>query len=352
MKSKIPEIYIPFLPDIQTIAYSFEDAINEIENKYSFNEMVANTNDIKLGEGIISINRKDYPATRWALESLFKLFGLSKSTAVRLQLSDLIKFIDILKNGQKKEVSIFLDKTDIRIINIVKSPYHRVSNINTIKMVQELDSRFSWTTKRINISERGVHFSLVSDVFGKLEPVVGDITKKGFSIINSDTGGLRLKAAFLLYRLKCQNGAILKDRWGEARWTPDRNMNASLKAFRKQIENMQLSSKLIELKYAGLLNNQITDVDFRKIFRNLSRIVGSEDADSILEIEEKKRKKILRELNEREKRQKKINPEEKTIPVPLDKYFYEILQMVTDKAKKYPLHINQLIERLGGKIIG
>jgi hypothetical protein len=352
MNKNIPEIYIPFLPDTQITVNSHDDAINEVESKYSFNEATANTNDIKLGKGIISINGKDYRATRWALESLFKLFGLSKSTAVRLELNDLIKFIDILKNGQRKEVSIFLDKTDNRIINIVKLPYHRVSNRDAIKMIQGLDASFSWTTKRINISGRGVHFSLVSDVFGKLEPVVGDITKIGFSIINSDTGGFRLKAAFLLYRLKCQNGAILEDRWGEARWTPDRNMNSSLKAFRNQIENMMLSSKLIELKYAGLLSNQITDLDFRKLFRNLSRIVGSEDADSILEIEEKKRKKILRELKEREKKQKKINPEEKPEPVLLDKYFYEILQMITDKAKKYPFHINQSLEKLGGKIIG
>jgi hypothetical protein len=221
-----------------------------------------------------------------------------------------------------------LNKTETRVINIVKADYYRASNLYVLEMLQELDSKYSWNHKEIKISEKGMALSLVTDMFEEIEPIIGDITKMGFSVINSETGGRPLKASFLIYRLKCMNGAVLPDKWGEARWTYDKRMTIenSLKRFRHKLEDMQIPTKFLEEKICGLLNEKLTDVDFRKIWRNLSRVVGPEEADYILEIGYDERKKILKTLKNREKQNRMcIDRDTKIEPLQLERNFYEIL---------------------------
>jgi hypothetical protein len=355
MERRIPELFVPFLPHTETTVYSFEDAINTIEQSYSYKEVGAYAHDIKMDQQTIAVHGKDYHATRWGIESLFKMFGISKATIFRLAPDHLIDLINKVLRGQQDRIHVFLDQAETKIINVVKAPYYRARNAAAIKMLQDLDPKYSWNHKEIGISERGIGLSLVTDLFRKIEPLVGDITKTGFHIVNSDTGGRPLKASFFLFRLMCENGTVLRDKWGEARWTYDNRIpwKESLRAFGRKLQGMQLPTELLERKYDALLNNRLTDLDFRKIWRNLSRSVGPEGADSILEIEEEERKRILRTLKEREERNRKsLDPNAERAPVSLDRNFHEILQLVTAKARNYPLPTKEALEKLGGKIIG
>ena len=79
MKRGIPELLVPFLPDKpETTVDSFEEAMNTKEESYSFEEVGTYLNHIILGEQTISFDGKDYSATRWAIESLCKICGVSK----------------------------------------------------------------------------------------------------------------------------------------------------------------------------------------------------------------------------------------------------------------------------------
>jgi hypothetical protein len=237
----------------------------------------------------------------------------------------------------------------------VKAGYYKARDVNVLAMFQDLDSKYCWNPKEIKISERGIELSLVTHIFGEIEPVVGDITKTGFSVTNSETGGRPLKASFLAFRLQCSNGAVLPDKWGEVRWTYDKRMSieSSLKNFRSRFVGMQLPMDLLEERFNGLLSNKLTDLDFRKIWRNVSRVVGSLEADSILEIKEDDRKQILRTVKEREKKNRlRLNPDSKIKPVQLNFDFYETMQLVTAKAKKYPFFTKRQLEKIGGNIIG
>jgi hypothetical protein len=355
MKRGIPEIFVPFLPDTETTVYTFEDAMSEMEESYSFKEVGAYLNNITLGEKTISFNGKEYPAYRWAIESLCKICKLSMATTYGLSPSYLINLINNIVRTEQKRVCIYLDKTEGRVVNIVKAGYYRANNLDVIAMFSELDSKYSWNHKEISICERGIELSLVTDIFGQIEPSIGDITKSGFSVINSETGGRPLKASFFVFRLQCKNGAVLQDRWGEVRWTYDKRMptQTSLNAFRHKLDNMQLPTKLLEKKIDSLFGDTITDLDFRKIWRKLSRIVGQDEADTILEIEKDERRRILKALKEREiKNRKCLYQEQMAEPIPLDNSFYEILQLVTAKAKKYPILMKRQLEKVGGGIIG
>jgi hypothetical protein len=130
-------------------------------------------------------------------------------------------------------------------------------------------------------------------------------------------------------------------------------IQSSLNAFKRKLDNMQLSNKLLETKIDALLRTTITDLDFRKIWRKLSRIAGQEEADTILEIEKDERKRILKTLKEREfKNRKCLFPEQIAEPIPLDSSLYEFMQLVTDKAKNYPILMKRQLEKVGGNIIG
>jgi hypothetical protein len=355
MKGKIPELFVPFLPDTETTAYSFDDAMSKMEESYSFKEEKAYLNNITLGEKTISVNGQMFLANRFALESLCKLCKLSLPTTYSLSPNYSIDLINKIVGVDQRTVCIFLDESESRVVNIVKANYYRASNLDVIVMFRELDSKYSWNYKEIKICERGIELSLVTDIFGQIEPSIGDITKTGFSVRNSDTGGRPLKASFYIFRLQCQNGAVLEDKWGEVRWSYDKRMpiQTSLSAFKRKLENMQLPNKLLETKIDALLRTKITDLDFRKIWRKLSRIVGQDEADTILETEKDERKRILKALKEREiKNRKCLHLDQIAEPIPLDISLYEIMQLVTAKAKIYPVLMKRQLEKVGGGIIG
>ena len=355
MKRDIPELFVPFHADTETTVSSFEDAVNTLEKIYCVKQVEASLSEIKLNERTVSFEGKDYAATRWAIESLCKICRLSKSTTFGLNSHYLIDLINnIIKVGQES-ICIFLDWEETRMVNIVKDPYYRAGNKDVLGMFQEFDSEYLWDRKEIRISERGIELSLVTDFFGQIEPVVGDVTKTGLYILNSETGGKPLKASFFLFRLQCLNGAVLRDKWGEVRWTYDKRIptETSLTIFRRKLQHMKLPIELLQERVSGLLNTRLTDLDFRKIWRNLSRVVSPEGADQILEMTEEERKEILKTLKEREaKRRKSLDPDAKIEPLRLNKNYYEILQLITDKAKDYPFPLKHQLERLGGNLVG
>jgi hypothetical protein len=353
MNRRIPELFVPFIIDTQAKANSFEDAMNILEESYSFREVGTYLYNVKLDDRKILVDGKYYSASRWAIKSLCKMCGLSKTTTY-LSPNYLISLINNIVKAKQEYICIFFDKAETKVINIVKANYYRANNADVLAMFRELNSKFNWHRKEISISERGIGLSLVTDLFGEIEPAVGDITKIGFSVINSETGGKPLNASFLLFRLQCQNGAVLRDKWGEVRWSYDKRMpiETSLKTFRRKLQNMHLPIELLEERFDGLLNNKLSDLDFKKIWRNLSRVVGTEEADDILEIEEEERKRLLKVLKDKEeKKRKSLDPNARIELVQLDKSFYDILQLITDKAKDYPLPTKQQLERLGGNII-
>ena len=81
--------------------------------------------------------------------------------------------------------------------------------------------------------------------------------------------------------------------------------------------------------------------------------MGKYEADNILEIKEDERKRILRVLKEREmKYRMNLYQEEFFEPLSLDSSVYEILQLVTNQAKNYPISIKRQLEKVGGSILG
>ncbi len=121
MKREIPELFVPFHPDTETAANSFEKAMDVIGESYSFKEVGTYLNDISLCEQTISFDGKDYPASRWAIETLCKICRLSKNTIFNLSPRPLIDLINNVVKIKQERVCIVMDKTETRVINIVKA---------------------------------------------------------------------------------------------------------------------------------------------------------------------------------------------------------------------------------------
>ena len=72
----------------------------------------------------------------------------------------------------------------------------------------------------------------------------------------------------------------------------------------------------------------------------------------VLEIKEDNRRNILRTLKEREKKNRKIlDPNVKIKSLLLDINLYDVLQLITAKAKNYSIHTKRQLEKLAGNII-
>ena len=354
MKIRIPELYLPFLPDVEATSNSFNDAITQVERRYSFNKIGVDLNQLQLGSNFISIDNKEYQASRWAVESFCKLCKISRSTVYELNPHHLIKLINNIVKTQHKRICILLAKEENKIVNLVKADYFRPSAIDVLMMFQDLISKYSWNNHEIKVCEKGMTLSLTTDLFGKIEPSVGDIIQTGFSISSSDTGGISLKGSLFLFRLECKNGAVLQDKWGEVRWTYDKRMTikSSLRTFRRKFEQIQFPIEILKKRISSLQTQKITDVEFRKIWRKVTRILGVEDADYALNVEAAVRKEILQTLKEREKENReRLISNHRVVPLELGRNYYEILQRITDKAKDYPIFTKRKLERIGGSII-
>ena len=134
MKRGIPELFVPFLPDTEKTVYSFDEAANKIKESYTFKEVGTYLKNMTLGETTISFNSKEYPANRWAIESLCKICKLSRATTYGLSPYYLVDLINKIVRINQKRVCIFLDKDETKVVNIVKAGYYRAQNLDVISM--------------------------------------------------------------------------------------------------------------------------------------------------------------------------------------------------------------------------
>jgi hypothetical protein len=102
-----------------------------------------------------------------------------------------------------------------------KPPYLPLSNLAFLHLLEKVWSSNEIET-RITISDRGVQAELLylDDAF-VIEPEVGDYTRVGIVVSNSETGGPLPVATGYAFRLQCTNGNKIRHNVGDVRFSSD-----------------------------------------------------------------------------------------------------------------------------------
>jgi len=266
---------------------SFNDAVNGLKPFLLTTESI-DPSEIGFqfnGSARFKLGENDYPTTSWGIKSLCKILKIPDPFAKAIPV-DLLKYnIDRLSKVYTVEGGLTVSfDTDGNIVGFTKPSYRPLRNID---LLPRLADRFKdIENTKVEVSVRNVIASFTNDmVTEQLEPVVGDVTKCGVEITNSELGDLDAKANLFLLRLVCTNGALLTDNWGAV----SRNKNnriqydTVLDQFVVGCTQLNTDRKSLVTVYNKLPDVELDSKQFITTFKALKPSLGKQAAAEILQ---------------------------------------------------------------------
>jgi len=316
-----------------------DQAVTLLNSDFSVRQIGFDLDNLTLkDEGRILFAGYTYSFTDWTFESLCRILRLPAAFARSIPFDLLVENIDRLKIDHNQRV-IALISRDI-LINVVPHPYVAARSTDLLNRLTSIQASQGFERLEARLSDRGMVLNFLSDGF-TAEPVPGDITRIGLSILNSETGYHGAKSSFYLHRLVCSNGATLSNSWGSVGWSYDSRLSyeRSLSNFIDGIEQIKIDFERFDGSYARLINREIHAFEFINTWRRLGRMVGTEDADRISGVDKDKRNEWSREVREGDRRQLTGIPA------------YQLYNNITQAARRYTFVQRRALEGLGGSIV-
>ena len=344
-----------FLGEEETSVKTFPEAMEVCKNRERV-VLTAKYKDLNITDtGQIVIGKAEHQITSWGFEKLCAILGIPKPFARKIP-EDLLKenIARLLKekNGDD-EINFFNSKKGL--LGVAKKQNDPFENIDFLTQMSTLHSGTA-EIHDIIVSDRGVTLNFFSPSIPNLEPVKGDITRVGFNTHNSDTGGAPSTSHLFLYRLACENGAIMKEIWGTAKRTYNKKITkeTSLLNFQKQTEQISTNAALLSSCFTKMIDMEVTDEFFRKIWTTVKRVVGSEAVvDEALEISKETRKEMFAGISKRKNnnRRKLISDVPAEVAVPIGRTYYELYNQTTAMEKGFRLDERINLRKAGGDIL-
>jgi hypothetical protein len=197
-----------------------------------------------------------------------------------------------------------------------KTPHYRpVSNLSLLHLLEKVWKGPEVDT-RITFSDVGMQVELLrKEESFTVEPVVGDVTRVGVAITNSETGGPLPLAKGYTLRLVCTNGSTVQTdaklyRFSsDLRCSPEWRFNKFAEALQSLMQEMQAKCGALRTAYQRMAEDELDDVRFHDLYRQaqyLSRgIADSSDAiDDIFGVGKDDRQKFFKRVRERQNKRR------------------------------------------------
>lgn len=335
---------------------SMDEALNAVK-LFKTNPRKVSLNDITIslnGGANLKVTDETMKITQWSLQSLCRFLGIPDPFARKIPIDLLQKNISRLLQEKRGDfVSLLIGKEN-EIVNIVKANYKPFEND---KLLSKLNALFNngksieWESMRVG--PRGFDLNVVDPSIKPLEPKVGDITKIGFRIVNSDTGFRDAIAKVYLFRLACTNGATLTDDWGAVRRRANRNISEErdLEYFVNGVQNLNINFDRLKTVYDKMPETFLTDFQVEGVWKAISRVAGPEQADAVIEKDEEGRKAILHLVTAKRAHNRQLFVEALKEPAATDVNAYNTHNRITDASKQYKWQDALRMQSIGGRMI-
>jgi hypothetical protein len=123
---------------------------------------------------------------------------------------------------------------------------------------------------RITLADSGMSIEVLH-ARQTIEPKVGDVTRIGLAITNSETGGANPQARGYTLRLACTNGATLPKPFGLIRLSTDWRVSLArrLTAFETALQSLSVDVQRLHVAYSRLAAETLTDYAFYNLYRQV-----------------------------------------------------------------------------------
>jgi len=305
------------------------------------------------GGANLTVGSDSRKMTQWSLQSLCRILGIPDPFARKIPVDLLQENISrLLREKSEGVVSLLVGKEN-EVVNIVCAAYKPFYNETFLSKISELfkDKPVEWESMRIG--PRGFDLNVIDPSMKPLEPQVGDITKIGFQIMNSDTGFRDAVANLYLFRLTCVNGATLTEDWGVVRRRANRNisLDKDFGYFMDGVKHLKANFGRLGKVYNKMPETNLTDFQVESVWKATNRIAGPEQADAVIEKDENGRKAIIHSVTAKRAHNRQLFVEELKEPSPTDVNSYGTYNRITDASKQYKWQQALQLQRIGGRII-
>jgi hypothetical protein len=225
-----------------------------------------------------------------------------------------------------------------------KPPFQPLSNLAFLHLLEKVWSDNEIET-RITISDRGVQAELLylDDAF-TIEPKVGDITRVGIAISNSETGGPLPVATGYAFRLTCTNGNKIRHNVGDVRFSSDwrctweNRGNRFTNDLKSLKQNIQDKFGDLQIAYRRMVDERLDDLHFYDWYRQTEYLFRgiaerSKHIDNIFGVEPDQRREIMNRERQRRRERRDANTTVIEPPQSTDLNTWDVFNGITEAAR-------------------
>lgn len=190
--------------------------------------------------------------------------------------------------------------------------YLPVPNLSLLRLLEKVWSDAASDT-RITITDTGIQIEIVlKDDSFTIEPIMGDVTRVGMVVKNSETGGPLPHATGYTMRLICRNGATVRHEIAPVyfnsdwNWNIERRMHRFAGGLHDLLVKMQDKRDQLQTAYSRMVQEPLDDVHFYNFYRQAqyaSRGIAnaSDQLDSMFGVTASQRRELFQQVRDRQK---------------------------------------------------
>jgi hypothetical protein len=318
-------------------------------------------------ELMLTFNGERYALTEKAFEDLCNLVSVPVRFAKDIPTDLVATIMERLKVVHQQTVlPIHRDDVVVGVVDPRKWTHSRakekrphylpVTNDQLLRLLRDHWSD-SEAVPGITLADSGMSIEVLNSR-QTIEPKVGDVTRVGLAITNSETGGANPQARGYTLRLVCTNGATLPKTFGLIRLSTDWRVTLArrLAAFEAALKSLSVDIQRLQVAYSRLAVEPLTDYAFYNLYRQvryLYRYFPNREllADKTLGVPEDSRQQIVSQVR---RRQKELREGASTayLPHPTELAAWDIFNSITGTARAENYQPRRLaLERLAGDLL-
>jgi hypothetical protein len=268
----------------------------------------------------------------------------------------IISFIDPTKGarGRGKSVPERLKKRPVDL---------HVRHIALLQMLERVWNGAA-VDVRVTLADRGMQVAILQqDEAFAIEPAVGDITRLGLAVLNSESGGPLPTGRAYALRLLCKNGATLQHDFGHVHFSADwrctleRRLNQFATELQALTEAMRHQCGHMQTAYTRMAHEYLDDTFFRHLYRRAQyhfqgTASSSDHIDRLFGVGPDQRREIVACVRNRERARRAANTGAIEAPRPTTLRAWDVFNNLSAGARD-ELHYGRrtALQNLAGTVV-
>jgi hypothetical protein len=316
------------------------------DNKYKVIPEVVKFSDLEvLGDGSLEVGGRVSKSTRRAIDDICRIVGVPLGFAAKIPVDLLLTNIKKLKQGKLGQELAVLRRPDGVVAGVVKAPYNEVSYEDFLTGLLHFDSKY------VDITESMVTVCIAFEKSFGLRPE--DPFYVGSYCYNSIIGTRPLHLESGFFRSECSNSYVMP--YGKIKADYRLPVGQRLERFTSLVTGFRQDLvERIESRFHIFENRTLFKHELSNIWYKLNTVVGQSEADHLLGFStSEERKRLLQEVSiwQSKNNQARLLGTAVEEPLLTSVPAYDVINSVTDLAKRYHEIKRWELEKLGGTLI-